>query len=200
MTDFIRSSNQTVAANMLGEIRLIVKEEKWRYRAQIPQYGVERGADVSDQIKADNDVLDISGVIMWDKFHGRDFKERTLREYLKAGRILTYVGRFTHGNFAIESLDIDVTKKQNAYPFKIALQEVRFAEKAVKPANDTLKTQSTVGKQQTTGGGNEVYHVLKKGDTYIKLGKQYGTDWKQIKQWAGYADTKLPVGKKVRVK
>lgn len=195
------SSNQSLTRTMLADIHLLVKEEKWINGATIPKYGVERGVEISDHVQRNNESLRISGTIMWDHKHKYPEKIRKIKEWMANGTVLTYSGRDVGSNFLIEDFDHSANVKiGNGYTFTMTLTEVRFAKNAAQVAIEALKTQSKNGKQQTAGNANEVYHVTKRGDTYTKLAKQYGTSWQQIKEWAKYPDTKIPVGVKVRVK
>lgn len=186
----------------LGVIHLFIKTETFVNDADIPSYAVETGIDISDHVKDKANVITLKGTLFSDRKLTYAEKIVRLRRYKNQGRLLTYTGKRTGTNLMITNFTYDSDASvRNGHDFTLVLKEVRIAKKAVKTKKKSAKSKTNSGNQQTQGKKSTVkYHIIKRGDTYSSLGKKYGTDWRQIKKWAGYPDTKIPIGAKVRVK
>lgn len=186
----------------LGDVHLFIKTENWVDDAEIPSYPVESGLDISDHVEDKANIVALTGTFYTDQKLSYVEKLVKLRKYKNEGRLLNYAGKRSGVNFLINSFSYDSKVEiSNGHDFTLVLKEVRIAKKVVTTKKQTAKTKTSSGKQQTQGKKTSVvYHTIKKGDTYIGLGKKYGTDWKQIKKWAGYPDNNIPNGVKVRVK
>lgn len=187
----------------LGVIHLFIKRERWTDDAVIPSYPVETGLDITDHVEDKANVLVIEGVLFTDRKLDYVEKLRLIRKYKDEGRVLNFKGKRSNTNFLISNFVYESDSTiSNGQEFTLTLKEVRFAKKAVVTKKKAAKGKTSSGKQQTQGknSGGTKYHITKKGDTYIGLGKKYGTPWRDIKKWAGYPDRRIPIGVKVRVK
>ncbi|WP_461243679.1 LysM peptidoglycan-binding domain-containing protein [Secundilactobacillus muriivasis] len=100
--------------------------------------------------------------------------------------------------------------RDNAVPISLALQDVKWASSDVKKSsgstttkkkpNDTGEKSTTKGDRKTTKPKAGSYLTIKKGDTYWGYHLKFGTSIAKLRSWNGFPDTKLPVGKKIRVK
>lgn len=100
--------------------------------------------------------------------------------------------------------------RDNAVPVSIALQDVKWASSEVKKSSKAKKTKkkpNNTGEKSTTKGDRKTtkpkagsYVTIKKGDTYWGYHLKFGTPVAKLRSWNGFPYTKLPVGKKIRVK
>lgn len=195
------SKEMKTTRTTLGKVHLNVEHENWQRDADIPQYAVEVGKDISDHVKERATVLTITGVIFKDKKHTVAEKIRGLEKYKQDGTFLTYAGRRTGRNFLINKFSYESEAQiGNGHKFTIILQEVRVAGKKPKTSKKGAKGKTKSGTVQTANSKGTKYHTTVRGDTYIGLGKKYGTDWKKIKGWAGYPDRRIPIGIKIKVR
>ncbi|MCK1993840.1 LysM peptidoglycan-binding domain-containing protein [Peribacillus muralis] len=99
---------------------------------------------------------------------------------------------------------------RNLYSFVIGEKDYKKAVKAIFDAGyatDPKYTEKLVNLIETSGltkydvMTEEVYHIVKKGDTVSALAKGYGSTQVQIQQWNGLADLNLiKVNQRLRVK
>lgn len=188
----------------VGTINLVIENETYNNDVDVPKYAVERGTDITDHVQQKNKVLTVSGYILTDRKLMYEDKISKLEVIKNSGKLVPYYGRINGINFLIHKFTTQADKRaQNGLRFTMVLEQLRFAEKAKKPMLQTAKSKLHASKKQIASKSTTTtakYHIVKKGDTYIGLGKKYATDWKQIKKWAGYPDTRIPIGVKVRVK
>lgn len=186
----------------LGKINLHVIKESWSDDADIPSYAVEDGLNISDHVEDKPNVLTLTGILFKDKKYSVAAKIKELKKYKNGKSLLTYVGRRTGKNFKITRFSYDSESKiANGHNFSMTLQEIRIAKKATKTKKKGAKKKSSAGRKQTSNKKDSpVYHKTKKGDCYIKLGKQYGTKWTQIQAWNKYPARRIPIGVKLRVR
>lgn len=138
----------------------VVESEKPRDIVTITDNQVEKGQDVSDHVKQESSIIDISGQMI-----GEDAAEKlnTLKKYQREGKLLTYFGRNVYNNMAIQTIDRDHSKTNRfGFGFNITLKQVRistakeFEIKAVDPitkiespqVKTKVKEKSNNGKQQ----------------------------------------------------
>lgn len=188
----------------LGSVKLSIDSESLGTSVDITSYPVEKGSPISDHVQENPQTLNISGVVV-----GSDYKTKLqkLRDVMRKSSVLTYTGRTIAKNVLIQSIDDNrETKIKNGSSVSIKLQFIKIAKSPWKKAPPKRKTQqkkvSNSGKKQKTikKKTSAVYHVIKNGDTYWSLSRKYGTSIKQLKAWNKWPDTKIPTGKKARVK
>lgn len=193
--DPMKSKKFKTTRTTLGKLHLLVEDEAWQDDADIPQYAVEKGKDITDHVEDRANVLTITGVIFADKKHSVAEKVKAIRKYKNAGKRLTYVGRRTGTNFLINKFNYDSNVKiSNGHPFTIVLQEVRIADNDKKTSKKSAKNKSNGGTKQTSGSKGATTHKVKKGDTYWDLAKKYGTTWQKLYKLNKYPPRKIPIG------
>lgn len=109
----------------LGDVKLdALVKENIDYDADVTSKEVEKGADISDHMKAKPFTASLSGVMVEDA----DAKLETLKKYQKEGELLTYIGKSTLESVVITSLQVEHTVKNfTGYDFDIRIKEVRVA-------------------------------------------------------------------------
>lgn len=126
---------------------------------------------------------------------------RKLEKWAADGTELAWHGyhQSKHTVFTQVSSSHDNTSS-NTIPVSIAFQDVNWAKSNIssKKAKSNSSGPKTAKKGTRTKKTN--YPRIKKGDTYWRLHKTYGTSIADLRKWNGWPDNKLPIGKKVRVK
>lgn len=180
-----------------------VESEDVTFDVDIPTHKVEKGINLSDHVERQPIVVKLSGLLV------RPTKERVeslitkLRKIEEEGRLVTYEGRRIYTNMLLHDLNIRADSSVvNGFKFSCTLTEVRIAQSSYVPPKmkAVTATVSLAGRKQTVNKKiSPIYHIVKRGDTYIALGKKYNVKWQQIQAWNGYEPTKIPVGAKLRV-
>jgi len=98
---------------------------------------------------------------------------------------------------------------ENAIKLSVTVQEINWANTKPKkttkgktsksPKNKTDKPTKS-GSRKTVKPKAGKYITIKSGDTYWGYHNKYGTSISKLRSWNGFSDTKLPIGKKCRVK
>lgn len=180
-----------------------VENEDTTFDVDIPIHKVEKGLDLADHVEPKPDVIRLSGILV------RPTKERVenlitkLQKIEKEGWLVTYEGRRIYTNMLLHDLNIRADSSiVNGYKFSCTLTEVRIAQSSYVPPQIKAVTApvAQAGRKQTVNKKTSpIYHIVKRGDTYIALGKKYNVKWQQLQDWNGYAPTNIPVGAKIRV-
>lgn len=180
-----------------------VENEDTTFDVDIPIHKVEKGLDLTDHVEPKPDVIRLSGILV------RPTKERVenliakLQKIEKEGWLVTYEGRRIYTNMLLHDLNIRADSSiTNGYKFSCTLTEVRIARSSYVPPQIKAVTDpvAQAGRKQTVNQKESpIYHIVKRGDTYIALGKKYNVKWQQLQVWNGYEPTKIPVGAKLRV-
>ena len=101
----------------------------------------------------------------------------------------------------IETTTQDQDKNyDNAIPVTATINYVNWSD-----SNANKKKKTTTKKATKTGGSGRKkttakYVTTKSGDTYYKMSLKYRSTVAQLRKWNGWSDTKIPIGKKMRVK
>lgn len=101
----------------------------------------------------------------------------------------------------IEATTQDQDKNyDNAIPVTATIDYVNWSDSNAKKKKKTTTKTAT----KTGGSGskktNSKYVTTKSGDTYYKMSLKYGSTVARLRKWNGWADTRIPIGKKMRVK
>lgn len=141
----------------LGDVKLdALVKENIDFDADVTSKEVEKGADISDHMKAKPFTASLSGVMVEDA----DAKLEALKKYQKEGELLTYIGKSTLESVVITSLQVEHTVKNfTGYDFDIRIKEVRVASpetfnisvKNPKSGKQDSKTASRVKKLSNEG-------------------------------------------------
>ncbi len=190
----------------LGDVTIHVEKESYRDQVEATEYAVERGEPFTDHIEAKPEELSLSAVLIGEDYSSQVEK---LREYMRKGALLRYVGRSTASNVVILDIGRDYSADiGNGVALSISVRKIRIATspwvKAPPKQKPTRKPTSRSGKKKPAPKKARAttarYHVAKKGDTYWALGRKYGTSVQQLRTWNKYPDRRIPIGAKLRVK
>lgn len=182
----------------LGSVKLTILNEALSTSIDATTYPVEKGSPITDHIQQKPQTLDIQGVIV-----GKSYIQnmQKLRDNMRAGKVLKYVGRFTANNVII--LDISDNRKsemKNGSEISIKLQYIRFATNSFKKKKETKNSGKKQPVSKTPSKTTKKYHTVKKGDTYWGIGKKYGVSVSQLLKFNKWPAKSLPIGVKVRYK
>lgn len=146
----------------LGDVEFsVVEDEKPRDIVTITDNSVENGQDVSDHVKQESSIIDLTGQMIGDD---ASKKLQQLKKYQREGKLLNYIGRNIYNNMGILTIDRDHGKQiSNGFEFNITLKQVRIATaktveiKVVNPVtkvaspkvNTKVKRKTNNGKQQS---------------------------------------------------
>ena len=141
----------------LGGVELdALVEENIDYDADVTSKAVEKGADISDHMKAKPFTASLSGSMI----ENVDSKLSALKKFQEDGELLTYIGKSSLENVVITSLQIEHTVENfEGYEYSIRIQEVRIASpetfkisvKNPKSGKQDKKTASRVKKSTNEG-------------------------------------------------
>lgn len=157
----------------LGDVEItVVEDENPIDSVTITNNSVESGQDVSDHIKQEPSIINITGV-----FTGDDAAKKLekLKRYMYEGKLLHYICRNSYKSMAIESINRNHNGTiANGFRYNIVLKRVRIATakevelnivdpstgKASPKLTAKVKPITNHGKQQvqkkTTSGGVQV--------------------------------------------
>lgn len=190
----------------LGDITIHVEQESYIDSVNATEYAVESGQPFTDHIEAKPETLSLTAVIV-----GADASTKVdkLREYMRKGTLLRYVGRSTASNVIILEIGRNYSSDiGNGVAINIVVRKIRITEspwvKAPPKQKPAQKPPSRSGKKKPVPKkprpSPKRYHLVKKGDTYWVLGIKYGTSVAQLRTWNKYPDRRIPIGVKLRVK
>ncbi|MFJ7662028.1 LysM peptidoglycan-binding domain-containing protein [Lysinibacillus sp. NPDC097162] len=196
-------AEELVGKAQLNGLLIHVTSEDANFDVDIPTHKVEKGIDLSDHVERKPEVVKLSGLLIRPTNERVESLISKLKNIEIKGQLVTYEGRRIYKNMLMSGLSIKASSKvMNGYNFSCTLTEVRIAQSSyVAPEIKAVTAPvAEAGRKQTENKkGKEVYHVIKKGDTFSSLGQKYGTKWQDIQKWSGYDPQKLPVGVKIRV-
>lgn len=191
----------------LGTMTLFVERERYNESVNATSYPVEKGVAFTDHVQSNPTTLSLQ-VFMQGSRATDDLA--TLRNQMKSGVILKYVGRQTASNVIILSLDHPHDASiRDGFMVTMELREVRITKspwvKAPKKQKPTRKPTDTTGKKKPVAKKARTstarYHIIKAGDTYWALARKYGSRVSDVIAWnKQYEPTRIPIGVKVRVK
>jgi LysM repeat protein len=190
----------------LGNISLHIEKESENHKIEATMYPVEKGEAFTDHVAKRPSEFSISGLILSDNW---DTSLKQLQTMMEKGNIVKYVGKMVAENVIITDISGDHgAEVKNGATIRISLRRIRLTTTAwiktppitrpvVKPPTNSGKKKPV---QKTPPKSKAVYHIIKKGDTYWGLSKKYKTSIPQLRTWNKWADRKIPIGAKARVK
>lgn len=198
------SMEDLVGKSRLGQYLIFVTTEDVDIDVEIPSHKVEEGINIMDHVERKPKVVKLKGLLV------RPTKERVerlieaLEKYETQGTLLSYEGRRIYRNMVLSKLQIKASVKvMNGFDFSCTLTEIDIATTSYVQSMPVAayKSVTTSGQVQTANANTgQIYHVVKRGDTYWGLSKAYGSSVQQLRAWNKYADSKIPLGAKLRVK
>ncbi|MFP7224881.1 LysM domain-containing protein [Priestia filamentosa] len=178
----------------LGKINLFIEKESDSSSVDATSYPVEQGVPLSDHVEEKPDEFSLSGYII-----GSNYKadKEYLKQEMKKGTLMTYVGRNIAKNVIIVSLDGDQDATiANGSSISIKLRTIRIA------STPWVKVQNSGQKKPVNPSTKPkgVYHLVKKGDTYWMASRKYGTSLSWIMKNNPWPARRIPIGVKMRVR
>lgn len=157
----------------LNNIYLFVVDEKVSRDVAISSHPVEKGLDITDNIKRSPLVINISGEIVGAR---TTLYIHALQNLMFSGSYVEYSGNNTIKNAVIESFDTDYTNAvTGGCTFSMKLREMRVAASAYIGKSSSKKPTQN-GTQQVQSNTKNKYYIVKKGDTLWSIAKAYYGD------------------------
>lgn len=158
---------------LLNGYSIFVNSEQLSRGVEVSEHPVEKGFDITDNIKANPKSMSISGKIVGKNASSTLSKIETLH---KLGKFVTYVGRNSMSNAIIVDFNTDHPSTiAGGCAFDLTLKEVRIAQSPyVKKGNYKTNNKTKGGSQQVTPNKKgKVYHTVKKGETAGSIAGKY---------------------------
>lgn len=177
---------------VIGGYKIHINSERESDDATLTSHPVEKGLETTDHVMNEPIELELTGILT-----GKNYQQikTSLKKMKKEGTRITYVGRQSYNNLAIESLEFTTTKKiKNGEEFSCTLKEIRVTQDVVTTSDD-----KNAGRQQIQNKPKKRYHTIKSGDTYWGLAQVYGGTVEQIIGWNEWPPRSIPIGVKARV-
>lgn len=176
----------------LNNIYLFVKSEQINKGVEVSSHPVERGLEISDNVKRNPLTLSIEGAIV-----GKNAKVQlsALTQMMNGGNLVSYSGVNILKDCIIESFNTDYTNEiTGGCSFSMTLREIRIANSAYTPTatNSKLKKPTQNGTQQVQKKRVNVYHTVKKGDTLWSISVQYYGDGSRFNEIYNANKTRIP--------
>lgn len=162
-------------------------------------YPVEEGFPITDSVQRQPKTYSVSGRIVRKTAKEAETVATAIENLQNKGKMVKYVGRIKASDVLITNFNrsYDVTIA-NGYTMSLEMQQIRIAKTPYvkKKTKKKVSGKKTVKKKDS----GPVYHKVKKGETYWKMMKTYGTSLDQLRKWNKYPDRRIPIGVKLRVK
>lgn len=156
---------------------IFVENEKVSRDVEVSSHSVEKGLDITDNIKRSPITISLSGLIVdYKNSNGATVTAKTVYQNLinlnAKGLYVKYEGVNSISKAIIEKLETENTNSAyGAYSFSMDIKEIRIANSAyVAPKVQSTKKSGT---QQVTGNNGKRYYTVKRGDCLWKIAKKY---------------------------
>ncbi len=159
----------------INGIQVWVKDESFDNSIESTEHPVEKGVGITDHVKENPVMLDISGEIVGT---AAEEKKARINALMKKGALITYIGRNTLVNAQIQSFKTSYSSDiWGGFAFDMQIKQVKIAKPAYQsnPVTASRKSTGTQQKQTNTTKKTPIYHTVKKGDSRWSMAKKYGT-------------------------
>lgn len=159
---------------LLNNKYIFVKEESLNSDVEVSEHPVEKGMDVTDNVRRNPLALSISGEIVGK--HAKK-KENTIRSWHQKGKLVHYVGVRTMKSAIITQFNTSYSSDiYKGCAFDMELKEIRFAESPYKKKKKKTAKKTKAGtKQVTNNKSGKIYHKVKKGETISSISRLYAS-------------------------
>ncbi|MED4455900.1 LysM peptidoglycan-binding domain-containing protein [Metabacillus fastidiosus] len=188
----------------LGDHKIANIQESFNNSVNVTSYPTEKGLPITDSVQRQPKTFSISGKILAETAKEAEAICSALEKNQNSGTLLTYVGRMNAKNVIITNIsgtyDSTIANGMHA---TIDLQEIRVA---TTPYVKKKTTKKNAGKKKVTRKQllstlrKQVYHTVKKGDTYWSCAQKYGTTVEALQKLNPWPAKKIPIGAKMRIK
>lgn len=158
---------------LLEDWYLFVKEESVSSDVEVSEHPVEKGLDITDNVKKNPLVISLSGEIVGKNAKVKVTKIRTCH---RKGKFVTYIGKMVLKNAIITKFDVSYSNTiWGGCSFDMELKQIRLAQSPykTKKKKKTAPKKKAGTKQITSNKKGKVYHTVKKGETASSIAKQY---------------------------
>lgn len=158
---------------LLEDWYLFVKEESVSSDIEVSEHPVEKGLDITDNVKKNPLTISLSGEIVGKNAAKKVKKIRTCH---RKGKFVTYIGKTILKNAIITKFDVSYTNTiWGGCNFDMELKQIRLAESPYKKKTKkkTASKKKSGTKQIITLKTGKIYHTVKKGETALSIARQY---------------------------
>lgn len=147
---------------LLNGIYIFVETEDNSSSVEVSEHPVEKGMDITDNVRANAETISLSGEIVGDNYLS---ELNRLKAIQKSGKIVKYSGCKVFDNCIIRN--ISTSNKASIHggcAIDVELQEIRIAKQAYLDPKKTLN-----GTQQVQKNGNAQKYTVVTGDCLWNL-------------------------------
>ena len=166
---------------------VFVEEEELDRGVDVTKHPVEKGIEITDNVKRKALTLSVSGKIV----NAGNMSAKTIKTALanlhKGGKLVKYQGREVLDSVLITSFKTSSSKDvAGGYIFDMEIKEIRVAKSAYKASAKTSATTKQVQSKTTTAKSAEPkkrYHTVKYGDCPWSIAEKYygnGNKWESM--------------------
>lgn len=185
----------------LDGISLHIEKESENYKVDVTEYAVEKGVPFTDHVSKRSPEFTVTGYIISKK---AETDKTKLIDIMNKGKVVKYVGKMSASNVVITNISMGHSSSiKNGMTIDISLKRIRIATTSWQKKKPIQKKPTESGKKKPVSkkpASTKKYHTMKKGQTYSYVSKKYGTSIAQLRKFNKWADTKIPIGAKVRYK
>lgn len=165
----------------LNGIYLFVADEKVKKNVDVSTHPVEKGLEISDNIKRAPITIDIAGEIVGDK---AKLYADAITNLMYSGSFVDYSGCTIIKNAIIEDFNTSYSNTiSGGYSFTLKLRELSVATDSyvgAKASDTKLRQPTQNGTQQIQKVSYNSYHIVKKGDTLWNIAEAYYGDGNKL--------------------
>ncbi len=162
-------------------------------------YPVEKGLPITDSVQRQPKTFSISGKILGKTAQEAETIRNSLETKQNKGQLVKYVGRISASDVLITNFNGNYDSNiANGFSASIDLQQIRIAKTPYveKTSNQTVSGKKPVVNKKPT----DVFHTVKKGDTYWALARKYGVPLATLMKQNPWPARKIPIGVKMKIK
>lgn len=164
----------------INNLYIFVENEKVSRDVEVSSHSVEKGLDITDNIKRSPITISLSGLIVdYKSSNGATVTAKTVYQNLinlnAKGLYVKYEGVNSISNAIIEKLETENTNAVNGgYSFSMDIKEIRIANSAyVAPKVQSTKKSGTQQVKTSASDSGKRYHLVKKGECLWVIAKKY---------------------------
>lgn len=152
---------------LLNNYYIFVKDESLKRGVSVTKHPIEKGLDITDNVKREPVVISIKGEIVGQ--NAAQVLEKLTAIHQK-GEYVKYIGRNILGNAIITDFDTDHPNTiWGGCAFTMTIEEIRIATKPLIVRRVSVKKQVTQSSNSSAGRK----YTVKRGDTLWAIAKKY---------------------------
>lgn len=157
---------------LINGLYICCEKEQLKREMSITEHPVEKGVNITDNVKAGVYELSLSGYIVdVPQSNSASTIVSKIRSYMANGKYVNFRGRVRLDNALITDFQTEYNNKVNGgCTFTMELKKVRIAKSAYTGKSKKKKSTQQITKRKSS---SKRYHTVKKGETLQKISKKY---------------------------